>query len=292
MKPPPFDYESPATLDEALALLEDRGYDGKVLAGGQSLVPLLNFRLARPELLIDINGVQELSYLRRDAGALRIGALTRHAHGERSPLLRERWPLIADALRWVGHAQIRNRGTMGGSCAHADPSAELPVVLSALDARFHVRSRRGDRVLDHTQMFRSQLESGLEHDELLCEIEVPPIAPGAGWAFTEYARRHGDFALGGAAVVVGTDADGACTHAAIALLGAGATPVRAQAAERGLVGHSLTDAVIREAAADAVRDVNPSGDIHGSSGYRRDLIETLTARALQGAAGRAKEGSE
>jgi CO/xanthine dehydrogenase FAD-binding subunit len=291
VKPPAFEYEAPRTVDETLALLAEHGYDGKVLAGGQSLVPLLNFRLSRPDMLIDVNDVQELSYLRREGGRLRIGALTRHSQAEHSPLVREHWPLVAEALRWVGHAQIRNRGTIGGSAAHSDPAAELPIVFAALEARFHVRSTRGERTLSHTDMFVAQLESGLEHDELLCEIELPAMAPGAGVAWEEYARRHGDFALGGAAAVVETGPGGTCTRAAIALLGAGATPLRPEAVERALVGHRLTDAVVAEAAAEAVRGVAPTGDIHGSSEYRRDLIETLTARALIRAAARAEEAS-
>jgi CO/xanthine dehydrogenase FAD-binding subunit len=287
VKPPPFDYEAPRELDAALEVLERRGADGKVLAGGQSLVPLLNFRLARPDVLIDINEVQELSYLRREDGRLRIGSLTRDAQAERSPLVREHWPLLADALRWVAHPQIRNRGTVGGSVAHADPAAELPVVFSALDARYHARSTRGARTLTSEEMFRGQLETALEPDELLCEIEVPAMAPGAGWAFTEFARRHGDFALGGAAVVVETAEDGACRRAAICLLGAGATPVRPRPAEEALAGQPVSEEVVRGAAAEAVRDIRPTGDIHGGSEYRKDLIETLVARALTAAAARA-----
>jgi CO/xanthine dehydrogenase FAD-binding subunit len=291
VKPPPFDYEAPRDLGAALDLLEQRGADGRVLAGGQSLVPLLNFRLARPEVLIDINEVQELAYLRREDGRLRIGSLTRDAQAERSRLVADHWPLLVDALRWVGHPQIRNRGTVGGSVAHADPAAELPVVLFALDARYHARSTRGARTLDSEEMFRGQLQTGLEPDELLCEIEVPAMVSGAGWAFTEFARRHGDFALGGAAVVVESDEDAACRRAAICLLGAGPTPVRPRAAEQALVGQLLTADVIRAAAADAVRDIRPTGDIHGGSEYRTSLIETLVGRALTAAAARANGGA-
>lgn len=285
MKPPAFEYEAPLEVEPALALLAEHGPDAKVLAGGQSLVPLLNFRLARPALLVDVNGLEELSYVRRERGVLRIGALTRHAHAERSPLVRERWPLVAEALRWVGHPQIRNRGTVGGSVAHADPSAELPVAFAALDARFHVRSTRGARVLGAEQMFISQLESGLEPDELLYEIELDPPASGAGWAFEEYARRNGDFALGGAAVLLETDEAGVCARAAIALLGAASTPLRARAAERALTGVKPDAETVRAAAAEAVRDIEPTGDMHGSADYRRGLIETLTERALRRAAG-------
>jgi CO/xanthine dehydrogenase FAD-binding subunit len=292
MKPAPFEYEAPRTIDEALALLADHGEDGKVLAGGQSLVPLMNFRLARPEVLVDINDVQELSYLRRADGRLHIGALTRHAQAEASPLVRERWPLVTEALRWVGHAQIRNRGTVGGSVAHSDPAAELPVAMTALGARFHVRSKeRGARALTAEDMFIDQLQSGLADDELLCEIEVPALPDAAGWAFTEYARRQGDFALGGAAVLLEPNgAGGTVARASIALLGAGPIPLGAAAAEDALAGQALTPAVAREAAADAVRGINPTGDMHGSSEYRRELIGTMVERALLAAAARMEEG--
>jgi carbon-monoxide dehydrogenase medium subunit/6-hydroxypseudooxynicotine dehydrogenase subunit alpha len=290
VKPPAFDYEAPTSLDEALALLAERGEDGKVLAGGQSLVPLLNFRLARPEVLIDVNGLQELSYLRREEGALRIGAMTRHAALERSHLAAEYWPILTEAMGWVAHPQIRNRGTVGGSCAHADPAAELPVVLTALDARFRVASVRGERTLGARDMFVGQLEPGFEPDELLVEIEVPPVAAGTGTAFVEFARRHGDFALGGVAAMVELDAEGICRGAAISLLGAGPTPLRPGDAEAALVGAPLDPTTATEAAKLAVADASPTGDLHGSAEYRRDLIETLTRRALLAAGERAGGG--
>jgi carbon-monoxide dehydrogenase medium subunit/6-hydroxypseudooxynicotine dehydrogenase subunit alpha len=290
MKPPIFDYEAPQSLDEALALLAERGADGKVLAGGQSLVPLLNFRLARPEVLIDVNGLQELSYLRREAGSLRIGALTRHAALQRSRLAAEHWPLLVEAVGWVAHPQIRNRGTVGGSCAHADPAAELPVVMTALDARFKVRSSRGERVLSVGEMFVGQLEPGIEADELLVEIEVPAIAAGTGTSFVEFARRHGDFALGGVAAMVELDGAGVCAAAAISLLGAGPIPLRYAEAEASLVGQAVDPTSAADAAKIAVRDASPMGDLHGSATYRRDLIESLTRRALLKAAERAGGG--
>ncbi|MGH2939008.1 MAG: FAD binding domain-containing protein [Solirubrobacterales bacterium] len=290
MKPPAFDYEAPTSVDEALALLAERGADGKVLAGGQSLVPLLNFRLARPEVLIDVNGLQELSYLHREGGTLRIGALTRHAALEHSRMAAEHWPLLVEAMGWVAHPQIRNRGTVGGSCAHADPAAELPVVMTALDARFRVRSTRGERILSAPEMFVGQLEPGIEPDELLVEIEVPPVAAGTGTAFVEFARRQGDFALGGVAAMVELDAEGICRGAAISLLGAGPTPLRPGDAEAALLGGTVDLSTATEAAKLAVRDASPTGDLHGSASYRRDLIETLTRRALLAAGERAGGG--
>lgn len=226
MKPAAFEYEAPRTVEDALALLDD---DVKVLAGGQSLVPVMNFRLARPAKVVDMNRIDALAYLRRAGGALHIGAMTRHATIERSGLVARGWPLLQQAVRHVGHPQIRSRGTIGGSCAHADPTAELPVALTALDARFHLRSRTGTRVVAAPDFFVTHLTTALQADELLVEIEVPALPEGARTAFVEHARTHGDWAIAGAAVVV------APRYAAIALLGAGPRPVRALAAEAALV---------------------------------------------------------
>jgi CO/xanthine dehydrogenase FAD-binding subunit len=281
MKPAAFEYDDPRTLDEALDLLAEHGDAAKVLAGGQSLVPLLNFRLARPDRLVDINNVAGLGYVRTN-GSLRIGALTRHAALERAP---ETVALLRRALPFVGHVQIRNRGTVGGSVAHADAAAELPVALTALDARYHVRSKRGGRTLGSDELFVTHMTTSLEPDELLVEIEVPAPEPGARCAFVEFARRHGDFALGGAAVVVSTGADGTCERAAIALLSAAPTPLRARAAEDWLLGNPLDERTAAEAAARAVADIRPRDDLHGSPEYRRNLIEALVRRALLEAAG-------
>jgi CO/xanthine dehydrogenase FAD-binding subunit len=287
VKPPVFEYFGGTDVDEVLGLLGQFGDDAKVLAGGQSLVPLLNFRLAAPARLIDVNGLGELAYVRRQGGALRVGALTRQVTMERSPLVAEHWPLLTDALGFVAHAQIRNRGTVGGSVAHADPAAELPVAFAALDARMHARSaERGDRVIGWRDFFVTHLTTSMEPDELLVEIEAPALPEGAGWAFTEYARRHGDFALGGAAAMVAMNGSGV-REARIALLGAADTPIRADAAEQALVGAEIDDDTAAEAARLAVQDINPTGDIHGSSEYRRLLIEAMVRRALVAAAQRA-----
>jgi CO/xanthine dehydrogenase FAD-binding subunit len=285
MKPPLFEYDDPATVDEALALLTEHGDEAKVLAGGQSLVPLLNFRLARPERLIDINKLDPLAYVRADDGVLRIGTLTRHATLECSPDVVARVPLLSEAVSLVGHVQIRNRGTVGGSVAHADSAAELPVAFAALEARYHVRSRDRERVIASDEMFVTHMTTTLEVEELLTEIEVPVPPPHTGAAFVEFARRHGDFALGGAAVLLTLD-DGVCTRARIGLLAAAPTPIRARAAEEWLLGAAIDARAAGEAARRAVADIHPTGDIHGGTDYRRALVETLVQRAILRAAER------
>jgi aerobic carbon-monoxide dehydrogenase medium subunit len=273
VKPAPFAYDDPGTMAEALDLLARHGAEAKVLAGGQSLVPLMNFRLARPERLVDVNRIGELAYLREQDGALRIGSLTRTAELERSPLVAERWPLLAEAARLVGHAAIRTRGTVGGSVAHADPAAELPAALTALGAVFHVRSARGSRDVAAGDFFLTHFTTVLEPDELLVEIVVPPVAPGSGTAIVEHARVHGDFALGGAAVVVGAD------RASVVLLAAGPTPVRAVGVEEALADGADPG----EAAGLAAGAV----DVVAEADYRRALAAELTRCALTVAAVRA-----
>jgi carbon-monoxide dehydrogenase medium subunit/6-hydroxypseudooxynicotine dehydrogenase subunit alpha len=285
MKPTPFDYHDVRDVDEALALVAEFGDEAKVLAGGQSLVPLLNFRLAQPSQVIDLNRVDTLSYVRRSKNALRIGAMTRQATLEQSALVQRHWPLLPLALRLVGHAQIRNRGTVGGSVAHADPAAELPTAFACLDAHFHVRSKTQQRRVHWDEFFVTHLTTSLESDEVLVGIEVPPPTPRTGSSFVEFSRRHGDFALGGAAALITTDGT-VCTKAAIAMLGAADTPRRSTAAEEALVGSAIDDATARDAARIAIADIAPPGDIHGSTEYRRALIETMVRRAILEAAER------
>jgi CO/xanthine dehydrogenase FAD-binding subunit len=264
VKPAPFEYRAPTSLAETLPLLTE---DASVLAGGQSLVPLLNLRLARPELVIDINGVAELDYIHAEGGALRIGAMTRQVALERSELVARGWPLLSKAVRHVGHPQIRSRGTVGGSVAHADPAAELPAALIALGARFHLRSAEGARVLAASEFFLGPLYTARDPNELLVEVEVPAQPDGGASGFAEYARTHGDFATAGAAAVV------APGRAGIALFGAGPVPARAEAAER-----ALTDgASPREAAAVATEKIEDE--------YRRALCTELTRRAIEEATG-------
>jgi carbon-monoxide dehydrogenase medium subunit/6-hydroxypseudooxynicotine dehydrogenase subunit alpha len=286
VKPAPFEYDRAESVDHALTRLAEHADDAKVLAGGQSLMPLLNFRLARPARLIDINGLGELASLRRSDGVLHIGALTRQAMLERATTVRNHWPLLHEALAYLAHPQIRNRGTVGGSVAHADPAAELPVVLTALGAAVTVRSTRGSRQIDAADLFVTHLTTSLEPDELLTAIAVPPLPPMSGSAFVEYARRHGDFGLGGAAVVLAPGNEGRCDHASIVLLAAAPTPLRAHEAEGVLAGRMIDDDAAAEAAACAVRGIAPTGDIHGDTQYRRRLIEGLVRRAVLTAARR------
>jgi CO/xanthine dehydrogenase FAD-binding subunit len=264
VKPAPFAYEPAASLDDALALLTRP--DARALAGGQSLVPMLNFRLARPSLLVDLNPARELAALRTTAdGALRIGAMTRQAALLRSRAVADGWPLLVQAVGHVGHAATRSRGTVGGSVAHADPKAELPVALTALGARFHVRSReRGARVLGAAELFAGPYTTALRDDELLVEIEVPAAPAATRMAFVEHARTHGDFAVAGVAVALAPG-----QYAAIALLGAAAVPVRAEAAEHALREGGTAAEVARLAAAAGVGD-----------DYRRALLTALTERAV------------
>ncbi len=290
MKPAPFKYLAPRSLDEALAHLAEHGYDAKPLAGGQSLVPAMNFRLAAPAVLVDLNRVKELFYIRSgDDGGLRIGAMTRQARLERDALIAERAPLIKETMPYVAHPQIRNRGTYGGSLAHADPAAELPAVTIALGGRLRVQSQRGERWVPAEEFFVGLFTTVLEPDELLVEIALPPLPPRTGWAFTEVSRRHGDFALVGAAAVVTLDEAGKCADVRLVYTGVGEGPVVAREAMALLRGEEPTEEAIREAAHKAAQvDVSPIGDIHASADFRRHLADVLGRRALTQAVARAR----
>src|SRR5881409_3891128 len=294
MKPARFDYFAPATLDEALALLAEHGADAKPLAGGQSIIPAMNFRLARPAALVDLNHIAELAYIRSgpDGGGTAIGAMTRQRAVERSDVVARAAPLLAEAMPSIAHPQIRNRGTVGGSIAHADPSAELPAVMLTLEARFRTRSSSGERSIAAGEFFKGMLETALGPDELLVEIALPPLPARSGTAFLEIARRHGDYALVGVAVVVGLDGRGRCKAARIALLSVGDGAVLAVEAGKTLVGQGPSDELFRAAAdAAATRDVDPPSDVHASSAYRRQLVAVLTRRALARAFERAGQAS-
>ncbi len=300
MKPAPFEYRRAGTLDEALALLAEHAGEAKPLAGGQSLIPAMNFRLARPAALVDLNGVAELAYVRPADGGLRIGAMTRQRTVERNPVVPGAAPLLAEALPFIAHAQIRSRGTLGGSLAHADPAAELPAVIPAaelpavmlaLAARLEARSRSGARTIAAADFFTGLFGTALAPDELLVEIALAPLAPRSGTAFLEVARRHGDYALVGVAAVVTLDERGRCRETRIALLSVGAGPILAVEAARVLAGQTPTDELCRAAAdAAATRDIDPPSDIHASAAYRRRLASVLTRRALARAFERARTG--
>lgn len=292
MKPAAFAYHRPRTVDEALELLAQGGTAAKPLAGGQSLIPAMNFRLARPAILVDLNGIADLAYVREDAAGLHIGAMTRQRAAERDPLVARLAPLLREALPHVAHVQIRNRGTIGGSIAHADPAAELPAVMLALGARFQARGRAGAREVPADRFFTSLFTTALAPDELLIGITVPSPPPRSGSAFVEIARRHGDYALAGVAVRVTLDEAGRCHDARIALLGVGERPVLAARAAKALTGAPPTPERIRDAASVvAAKDVDPPGDIHASSAFRRHLTGVLTRRALTIAFARAAPAS-
>lgn len=291
MKPPPFEYRRPASLEEALEVLAREGPDAKILAGGQSLVPAMNFRLAAPAVLVDLNGVPDLAFVAERDGGVAIGAMTRQRAAERSDAVARRAPLVAEALGHVAHPQIRNRGTFGGSLAHADPSAELPAVALVVSARMRARSAGAPegRWVDADDFYPGMFSTALEPDEILVEVEVPDAPPRTGDAFEEFARRHGDYALVGAATRVTLDADDRVADARIGLLSVADGPVRAQEGEEALIGEEPGDAAIAAAAAATAAGIDPPGDIHASADYRRHLTEVLTRRALARAVARARE---
>lgn len=284
MKPAPFRYARPRTVAETVRVLADAGGEGKILAGGQSLVPMLNMRLARPSLVIDLNAVHGLDVITAStAGGLRIGALVRHADLAASPLVRERAPLLAEAARHIGHTAIRNRGTLGGSLAHADPAAELPAAAVALDASLVIVGRRGTRMVPASDFFVGLLTTALEADEILTEIHIPPGRD--AWGFAELARRPGDYALVGVAAVVATNNDRG-ESARIVAFGIGDRPVRLRAAEGVLVGAPL-DAGCAQVAGSAAYEVSaPADDLHASGAYRRHLTAVLTEQAVADAINR------
>ena len=287
MKPAKFDYHAPTTVEQALELLGRYGGDAKILAGGQSLMPLLNFRLSRPAALVDLNRIPSLVYIKEADGQVRFGAMTRQRTIEFSPVVQARVPLLREATKLVGHLPIRTRGTIGGSIAHADPSAEYPTVLTALEGEVVARGPKGERVIKAKDLFRTYLTTSLTPDEILVEVRLPAMPMGAGYALEEFARRHGDFAIVGIAAVV-VKAGARCTLARLATAGTGPVPVRLRAAEEILERDGLTDAAIEAASRRASELVSPDSDIHASADYRRHLTGVLTKRALTRALGVAR----
>jgi carbon-monoxide dehydrogenase medium subunit len=284
VKPAPFDWYRANSADEALALLAEYGNDAKPLAGGQSLIPAMNFRLARPAVLVDMNAAVDLTGIELQSdGSLRIGAMTRQQAVERSTTVATHAPLLAEAMPWVAHTQIRTRGTIGGSVAHADPAAELPAIFAALGARYELRSRQGDRWIPAESFVTGLFETALKQGEIVTAIEIPAAIPRTGSAFVEMARRHGDFALAGVACTVTLDESGRCSGARVALFGIGDGPVLSQAGTAILIGAMPDDGIIREAAAGIGSEVDPPADIHATAAYRKHLSVVLARRALTSA---------
>jgi carbon-monoxide dehydrogenase medium subunit len=285
MKPAPFDYHAPRQLKEAAELLASLP-NAKILAGGQSLVPMMNFRYVIVDHLVDLGGVDDLRGIAVGDGRLRIGAMMRQRDLEFAPEVARHCPLLAEALRYVGHRQTRNRGTIGGSLAHADPAAELPAVCAAYDAVVHIASIRGIRAVPFAEFTSGYMTTVLEPDEMIAAVELPIWRLGHGHGFHEFARRHGDFALAGAAALLDVGADNIVRRAALALFGVAEQPVRLDAAEATLIGKVADSTAIQTAAA-AAWLVEPISDIHAGGEYRRHLAQVLSARALTDAARRA-----
>jgi carbon-monoxide dehydrogenase medium subunit len=290
MKPGPFDYFAPTTMDEALATLAEYGYDAKVLAGGQSLVPMMNFRLAQPAVIVDINNLQELFYIRENGdGGVRIGAMARHSQVESNSLVADRAPLIFEAMPHIATVQVRSRGTFGGSIAHADPAAELAAISVALDGSFLLRSQRGERWVPADDFFLGLFTTMLEADELLAEAKFPPLPERTGCALLEVSRRPHDFALAGVAAVLTLDSRDRCQRARLVLFSVGDGPMSAHQAVEMLIDEQLTPDSMRAAAETAAKkDIDPGSDIHASAEYRRHLAEVLSYRALAKAYSRAR----
>ncbi len=284
MKPPRFQYCAPNMLDEALALLDLNSEDTKVLAGGQSFVPLMNMRLASPSYIVDINHITELNYIEQEDGYLAIGATVRQRQVERSLFVQDKHPLLVEVIRHIGHMQIRNRGTVVGSVAHADPAAELPALLTCLNGEVLAQSIHGERVIKAEEFFTGYLSTALEPGEMLAEVRFPLLASGAGWAFLEFARRSGDYALVGAATVVTAGPDDHCLSAQVAYLGIAGAPIRGHGVEASIVGTTLDEAALNVAAESASKLVSDDmGDVHATVEYRRVLTGELTRRVLKSA---------
>jgi carbon-monoxide dehydrogenase medium subunit len=290
MKPPAFDYIAADSIAMAVAALAQAGDDAKIIAGGQSLVPMLNFRMLRPSVLVDINRIVGLNVIAETSEAIHVGALTRHYQLETSPLITRHLPVLSCAMTHVAHLAIRNRGTVGGSLAHADPAAELPMMALLLDAELRIASAAGERTMAARDFFLGALTVDLAASEIVTEVVLPKLPPRTGWGFEEVARRHGDFALAAVAATL-TVSDGAIKQARIALTGVGSKALRAHEAEGLLTGHAL-DPELTHRVIDAVRAaIEPETDLHASSDYRRHLAGVLTGRALAAAWRRAHESA-
>jgi CO/xanthine dehydrogenase FAD-binding subunit len=290
MKPSAFEYFAPTTVNEAIALLEKYEDEAKILAGGQSLVPIMNFRLGRPEVLIDINKIKELDHIKEEGGDLLIGALTRERDLELSPLVQEKCPILAEAVSFVGHVPIRNRGTFGGSLVHADPSSELPTVICCLGGEMKVVGPSGERTLEPEAFFLTYLTTSLEPSEILVEVRIPTLPQNTGWSFVELSRRSGDFAIVGVATLLFMEDGGVCKEARIALGGVAPTPIRAEEAEALLSGQVITDELIEKAGKEAAEATEAEPDYHATAEYREEMARIFVQRGLLEALKRVKGG--
>jgi len=288
MKPAAFEYHAPDSLEQALQIMRLNAGEGKILAGGQSLVPAMNFRVVQPGVLIDLNRVSELSFIREDGETIRVGAMTRERHLEFDSSIAKRTPLLTEATPFIAHPQIRNRGTIGGSIVNADPAAELPVLMLALNARLKARNASNERWIDASDFFTGMFSTALAPDEILVEIELPFMPAHTGWSFMEVAPRAGDYALMGVAALVTLDENGKCAGAQLVYLNAGEGPVDAKEAAQILQGEILSDELIKSAAVHASeKEINPFGNVHTSAEFQRHLANVLTKKALKQAAQRA-----
>ena len=290
MKPNAFEYFAPSTVKEAVGLLEKYEDEAKILAGGQSLVPIMNFRLGRPEVLLDINGIKDLDYIKEEGEALFIGALTRERDLELSPLVKEKCPILAEAVSFIGHVPIRNRGTIGGSLVHADPSSELPTVICCLNGEMKVVGPSGERALAPEEFFLTYLTTSLEPSEILVEVRILTLPKNTAWSFVELTRRSGDFAIVGVATLLFMEDDGVCREARIALGGVAPTPIRAEEAEELLSGQVITEELIKKAGAEAAEATETEPDYHASAEYRKDMARVFVQRGLHEALSRFKGG--
>lgn len=287
MKPPIFDYHQASNLDHACDLLSACGEDSKILAGGQSLIPMMNFRLARPKVLIDISNIADRNQVTEEAGGIRVRATTVQRFVENSPLVQARLPLLHHAIRHIAHLQIRNKGTIGGNIVNADPASELPAISLALDAEFEIKSKGGQRTVPAEEFFVTYMTTALAPNEILSSILFYEPPKNSGWGFHEVARRSGDYALVGSSAVVTLDSSGTCTRARVALFAVASTPVRATQTEEMLVGQVYSADLMKQAAQKVQDVVDPEGDVHVTAEYRRSVAQVLTVRALDDAFGRA-----
>jgi len=290
MKPAPFEYYAPDTLEQAVELFSQYNGEAKILAGGQSLVPAMNFRVVQPSVLIDLNRIGKLSYIHEEGDVIRVGSMARERHLEFDSSIEKRTPLLHEAVPFIAHPQIRNRGTVGGSIVNADPAAELPVLMLALDARLKAKSVSRERWIAAKDFFVGMFTTALEPDEILVEIELPFMPARTGWSFMEVAPRAGDYAMMGVAALVTLDESGKCTGVRLVYLNAGEGPIDAKEAAKLLEGENLSDKVIEEAAMMASeKEINPFGNMHASVDFQRHLAKVLTQKTLRLATQRAGE---